>query len=465
LLRFSRFALHLLRAREIARMDWPGLGAWGGGAAFALACICAAPAGGQTPLQPATANAPAPQQIDPRQYQLRGLEDNLKASGDQRQQIESEIESIRADRARFNAALLDTNAKVQAAEARTTELEKELDTARGREEAIGRTLAGRRALIGEILAALQRMGRNPPPAVLVSPEDMLGAVHSAMLLGDVLPELRSETEALASDLADLTAARKSIADERDKLDGEKSALAAEQQRLAALVAARQSSLNEAEQALEAERQHSQELAGQATDLKDLIGKMQADATAPGTAASAQRTLPASTGAGDGTQMAALTPFKNPARLAPAIAFADAKGMLPLPVSGAIMKSFGAPDGFGGSEKGISIATRPDAAVSSPTDGWVAFSGPYRSYGQLLIINGGGGYYVVLAGLSQVNVIVGQFVLAGEPVASMGDGSAKTAAAIAIGVTQPVLYVEFRKDGVAIDPGPWWAKSEQEKVRG
>jgi septal ring factor EnvC (AmiA/AmiB activator) len=83
----------------------------------------------------------------------------------------------------------------------------------------------------------------------------------------------------------------------------------------------------------------------------------------------------------------------------------------------------------------------------------------------LIINGGGGYYVVLAGLSQVNVVVGQFVLAGEPVATMGDGSAKTAAAIAIGAAQPILYVEFRKDGVAIDPGPWWAKAEQEKVRG
>ncbi len=85
-------------------------------------------------------------------------------------------------------------------------------------------------------------------------------------------------------------------------------------------------------------------------------------------------------------------------------------MLPLPVSGSVLKSFGAPDGFGGLENGISIATRASAAVSSPTDGWIAFSGPYRTYGQLLIINGGGGYYVVLAGLSQVNVVVGQFVL-------------------------------------------------------
>jgi septal ring factor EnvC (AmiA/AmiB activator) len=106
-------------------------------------------------------------------------------------------------------------------------------------------------------------------------------------------------------------------------------------------------------------------------------------------------------------------------------------------------------------------------VASPSDGWVAFSGPYRTYGQLLIINAGGGYYVVLAGMERINVEVGQFVLAGEPVATMGDGSARTALATvsALGASQPILYVEFRKDGTAIDPGPWWAKAELEKVRG
>jgi septal ring factor EnvC (AmiA/AmiB activator) len=68
-------------------------------------------------------------------------------------------------------------------------------------------------------------------------------------------------------------------------------------------------------------------------------------------------------------------------------------------------------------------------------------------------------------MERINVEVGQFVLAGEPVGAMGDGAAKTAAAIAIGASQPILYVEFRKDGVSIDPGPWWAKPDNQKVRG
>jgi septal ring factor EnvC (AmiA/AmiB activator) len=81
------------------------------------------------------------------------------------------------------------------------------------------------------------------------------------------------------------------------------------------------------------------------------------------------------------------------------------------------------------------------------------------------VNAGQGYYVILAGMERINVNVGQFILAGEPVAVMGDGSAKTAAAIAIGAAQPILYVEFRKDGTAIDPGPWWAKPDMQRVRG
>jgi septal ring factor EnvC (AmiA/AmiB activator) len=157
--------------------------------------------------------------------------------------------------------------------------------------------------------------------------------------------------------------------------------------------------------------------------------------------------------------------RDPARLTPAIAFGQARGLLSLPATGTVIKAYGAASAFGGAEKGLSLATRPQAIVSSPCDGYIAFSGPWRSYGQLLIVNAGGGYYVVMAGMARVDVSVGQFVLAGEPVGSMGDGAAQTAAAAAIAATQPVLYVEFRKDGTAIDPGPWWTKPDNMRVRG
>jgi septal ring factor EnvC (AmiA/AmiB activator) len=95
---------------------------------------------------------------------------------------------------------------------------------------------------------------------------------------------------------------------------------------------------------------------------------------------------------------------------------------------------------------------------------VVYAGPFRNYGQLLILNAGGGYHVLLAGMDRISVDLGQFVVTGEPVAIMG-GRVQTAAALAIGSGQPLLYIEFRKDGTPVDPGPWWAASESEKVRG
>jgi septal ring factor EnvC (AmiA/AmiB activator) len=262
---------------------------------------------------------------------------------------------------------------------------------------------------------------------------------------------------LRKDLDQLAGLRASIAEERDDVARRSSNLALDKTRLTALVDARQQSLSTAEQALAAQRERAAQLADQASSLKDLIARMESEI---GAAKSADQAA-----AADVAAKAAATRGADPARLKPAIAFADAKGLVSLPVAGAVLKAFGSADAFGAQEKGVSIAAPAGATVSSPVDGSVAFSGPYRSYGQLLIINAGGGYYMVLAGMDRINVSVGQFVLAGEPVAVMGDGSARTAAAAAIGATQPVLYIELRKDGAAIDPGPWWAKSDIEKARG
>ena len=95
-----------------------------------------------------------------------------------------------------------------------------------------------------------------------------------------------------------------------------------------------------------------------------------------------------------------------------------------------IRDFGAADGLGGTEKGLSIATRAGAQVTAPCDGWVVYAGPFRNYGQLLILNAGGGYHVLLAGMERISVDLGQFVLTGEPVAVMG-GGAQSAAALAM----------------------------------
>jgi septal ring factor EnvC (AmiA/AmiB activator) len=291
--------------------------------------------------------------------------------------------------------------------------------------------------------------------LIASPEDALQSVRTAMLLGAVLPEMRHEVEALANDLSGLLKVRKEIAAERDRLKGEVASLGNERTRMTALVDARQKQQAEREKALDAERARASELARQVDNLKDLIAKLE-QGLDPATRAARE--------AARSDARPAMAALHDPGRLAPAVAFASLRGRVPIPVNGVKLTEFGAPDGTGGAEKGVSIATRAGAQVTAPADGWVVYAGPFRSYGQLLILNAGNGYHLLLAGMDRISVDLGQFVLTGEPVAVMGNGS-HIAAILATGSSQPVLYIEFRKDGIPVDPGPWWAAGEGEKVRG
>ncbi|MDJ1157549.1 peptidoglycan DD-metalloendopeptidase family protein [Chelatococcus sp. SYSU_G07232] len=445
----------------------------GAGLAFAVA---AGPAAAEGPSRTAPPTAPSAAeralekaaetsaQKASREEELKALQEELRANAEAKARLDAEIAALRSDRAKLNAALLDATERTKAAETRITALEQRLMTLDGSEQAIRRSLESRRGVIVEVLAALQRMGRRPPPAVLARPEDMLEAVRTSILLGAVVPELRAETEALASDLAELLRLRAAIASDKQALDKDLATLAGERERLSALVAARQQQLVDVERLAADEAGKATALAAQARSLKELIDRMEREISASQRAAEEARKA-AEAQAREAQEKLAAAPFKDPARLAPKIAFAEAKGMLPMPVSGQLLRPFGAPDGFGGATKGISLAARPGGIVAAPSDGWVAFAGPFRSFGQLLIINAGGGYYILLAGMERINVALGQFVLAGEPVAVMGETATPLSTAFGGGTNGPVLYVEFRKDGGSIDPAPWWARSQGEKVRG
>jgi len=369
--------------------------------------------------------------------------------------LKREIEQLGADRRKLNQDLIDTAGRIRGVEAQVTATEARLKPLDDNERSLRKSLDGRRAVIGEVLAALQRIGHRPPPALIASPEDALQSVRTAMLLGAVLPEMRHEVEALANDLAELLNVRKQIAAERDRLKNEIASLDNDRTRMTALVGERQKQQTEREKALDAERARATEFARQVDNLKDLIAKLE-QGLDPATRAARE--------AGRNDMRPQMSALRDPGRLAPAVAFASLRGQVPIPVNGVKLKEYGAPDGAGGVEKGLSIATRAGAQVTAPADGWVVYAGPFRSYGQLLILNAGNGYHILLAGMDRISVDLGQFVLTGEPVAVMGNGS-HIAAILATGSSQPVLYIEFRKDGIPVDPGPWWAAGEGEKARG
>lgn len=403
------------------------------------------------------------QERDRSRAELDAIEQSIAANVALRKKLEAEVDSVRADRGRLNASLIDTADKLRAGEQRLGALEIRLAALEGNERAIRESLAMRRDLIAEVLAALQRMGRKPPPAIFVRPEDILSSVRAAIALGAVMPELRAETQALAGDLQSLVRLKEGIADERNRIAQETRGLQEDRLRLAGLVEARQQQLRETEKSAGAESQRAAALAKQAGSLRELIQKFESEIAAATRAAEQAQKAEEERAREMPGRLASLA-AKDPARLQPKISFAQALGSLNLPISGAILRKFGDPDEAGAAARGVTLAGRKGGIVTAPADAWVAYAGPFRSFGQLLILNAGGGYYILLAGMDRMTVELGQFVLAGEPVAMLGQ-TAVQAAFSGPDINQPVLYVEFRKDGTSIDPTPWWIRSDLGKARG
>ena len=419
-----------------------------------------APSPTPQPAQQAATTATSPDDaIKQREQELEAAREQQRKATELQDKLKADIAAIGQDRSKLNQQLIDIAGQVRSVETRIADAEARLQPLDGREREIRTSLDSRRSDVIEVLAALQRAGRRTPPALLVRPEDALQSLRTAMLLGSVVPEMRGRAEKLSTDLGELVALRKTIATERDKLAADRDKLRTDQTRLAALVEERQRKQATAEKDMEAESLRAVALAQQIDTLQGLISTMELDIKSAAKAAST-----ASLQGVPVNSKPDANALRNPGRKTPAIAFASTKGMLTYPVNGTKLREFGASDGAGGVDKGISLAARPGAQVTTPCDGWVVYAGPFRSYGQLLILNAGGGYHVLIAGMERISVNIGQFVQTGEPVATMGTTS-QVASILATNASQPVLYVEFRKDGTPIDPGPWWAANEGEKVRG
>ena len=212
--------------------------------------------------------------IRERDIELEAIRAQQKQSAETEAALKREIAAIGDDRRKLNQALIDTATRLRDLEGRIAQAENRLASLEDTERKMRETLAGRRNLISEVLAALQRIGRHPPPAVIVTAEDALSSVRTAIMLGAVLPEMRGQAEKLATELAGLVNVRKTITEEQDRLLRDLAALAGERVRTTRLIEERQKKQTETEKALEAERTLVSGLARQADNLKDLIGKLE-----------------------------------------------------------------------------------------------------------------------------------------------------------------------------------------------
>jgi septal ring factor EnvC (AmiA/AmiB activator) len=375
----------------------------------------------------------------------------LKQAGEKKAKaLQAELAKAEAERKRINDLLIATGKRIQQSEAELSKIEAKLAELEVDERKLRGELEERHGTLSALLAALQRMGRNPPPVMITRREDALTMVRSALLLSSAFPELRWQAVGLAKELKSLDAVIRSGRAEREKLVAEKTRHDEARIRLAALQEEKRRASAQKQAELDSELQ---DIARRAKNIEEILQRLDKGVA---TASSKPSSGPGLAELAPSGEKKVATAMMLP-RIKPQIPFDQAKGTLQLPAQGSRTLSFGQKSPHGTLSKGIGIQTRPGGTVLAPCDGLIVYAGEFRTYGQLLIISPGGGYHVLLAGLSQIDVQVGQSVLMGEPVGAM---AAKSPAAQDGG---PVLTVEFRKDQRPIDPDPWWADASRKVV--
>ena len=373
---------------------------------------------------------PAAGADDAAQQKLRQIERELEQGRGRNRVLERQADGLRQDIRGLRQRLVDAAVAAQREEETILGLARKLSAFRAEEQARSADLARRENALAATLGALQRLAYRPPEALIVSRTPAIDTLRSSILLSAVIPALEAEATRLGAELKALKGVREDILEEKSRMLRANLRLDKERRELDRLLKRKARTERRARAASLEQRQRLGRLAAEADDLRALIARLDLEQTR-------RRRDP-----GDPVSGRASRPFSS------------ARGQMPLPARGALVRRFGQATEFGTAAKGISIATRPGAQVITPFDGHLVFAGSFRRYGQLLIITHSEGYHTLIAGISHIDGVVGQWLLSGEPIGRMADG----------GTPNPILYVELRRSGEPIDPLLWLTASER-KVKG
>ena len=385
---------------------------------------------------------------------LGEVEQNLQTSQSLQTKLTADIEAAVKAQAEISGKLITLSKTLESQQTAAQIADTKIQELSAEAIIIRSSLAEKQDHLSELLAGLQRLEQNPPPALVVEPENILEALRGAMMFGAVVPEMRDQALELQTNLKRLEAIQTETEASKKAFAEAQASLKQSQTELEELQAEKKTIAITSTKDLEVEKQHAAELINQAATLKQLITALEAEKQRLETVKTAEAKLKEQA-------------EKNAreALLKPPVIFTSTKGKLEYPVQGSILKQFGEDNGLGTNLDGLAIASPVLAYVTSPIDGKVEFAGPFRSYGQLLILNAGGGYLVLLAGMNQISAEIGQSVRAGEPLGRMGEGPSSVAL---IGNetnnAHPVLYVEFRKNNEPVDPSPWWIGGRKEAMK-
>lgn len=318
---------------------------------------------------------------------------------------------------------------IQAFETGLTAMREGLRQAAINEAQLSTKLQSRDAEVAQLFGALQSIGADASPVILLHPEGPMGTARAGMLLAELTPALNKQADQLRRDLEDVQTLRGLQVDAAIRM----------KKGLTQIQAAR-AALNQA-----------------MADRTDLPRRFTADPVRTAILIASSETLE---GFASG-----LSEISTEA-IAPApITLKGQIGALPLPVQGLVLRRAGEADAAGVTRPGIIVATRPRAIVTTPTAATIRYTGPLLDFGNVVILEPRANTLFILAGLETVYGEAGQVIAAGTPIGLMGGDvpeSGDTLSPLREGSgpeRSETLYIEVRDNTTSQDPLDWFRTDE------
>ncbi len=382
----------------------------------------------------------AAQQPRPVQDAERG---RARAQAQQREAA-AQATAAAADEQRLARERVAAAARLGETESEVADRAAEVSALSRRRDAAAARLADRARALAPLVPLMERLALYPAETLLAVPSPPEQTLRGLSVLRGLARDLEREAASVREEQARLGAEQRALDEALPLLRASQAAQAELARALDQQIAAARASRREAEEAGEEAGRRAAAEAARADTLRAALSALEAarsraEAQARADAARAERQR---------SEAAAAEAHRRQETLArPSAPAPEPRGQLTPPVAGAVVRAWGeATDA--GPASGVSYRAAPQARVVAPCAGRVRFAGPFRSFGVLLILDCGGGYAFVLAGLGRLDVAVGAAVLAGEPVGTMPSWDPAASGA------HPALYVELRRDGQAVNPAPF-----------
>jgi septal ring factor EnvC (AmiA/AmiB activator) len=349
------------------------------------------------------------------QQDLGAVETKLEQSRTEQLKRDAEARALREELDKTRKESTTLAAAIRKNEKDLIDLEDRITAMTGEQQQITVRLEADYGSIGNLVLALQRLRRTPPEALIIRPGAPLQTAQTAMLLESILPAVSKRANELSASLERLAAIRLQLDADRETVLATRADLDTKRAELEKLLKDREKLYSSAESGRKEAAREVKRLAAEAESLRDLLSKLEAQK---------QKT--------QGNRTASSKPVNLPGL-----------GKAQIPAEGIVTVAYGETDDIGARSEGMTIESRASSLVVAPMGGAVVFVGPFRDYGNMVIIEHKKDYHSLIAGLGKTNVSEGDAVNSGEPIGSLPSSSSRGG--------KPALYYELRQKGRPVDP--------------